>query len=131
VFGHVTASIKELNETQLQRYRSVYCGICRQIRLRSASHARFALGRFIYLADAAEDFAKDQKKHRYNPFLREDWAQWEAWLVMAMGRCTRFYDMLPIVQDKEILDNILFSGVWTRFRAAQHRAEKGKEARHE
>ena len=91
----------------------------------------FALGRFIYLADAAEDFAKDQKKHRYNPFQTEDWAQWEAWLVMAMGRCTRFYDMLPIVQDKEILDNILFSGVWTRFRAAQHRAEKRKEARHE
>ena len=43
MFGHVTASIKELNEAQLQRYKSVYCGICRQIRLRTSSLARFAL----------------------------------------------------------------------------------------
>ena len=93
--------------------------------------AGYALGRFIYLADAAEDYAKDRKKHRYNPFRTEDWAQWETWLVMAMGRCTRFYEMLPLVQDKDILDNILYSGVWTRFRTAQRRAEKRKEARHE
>ncbi len=88
-----------------------------------------ALGRFIYLADAAVDFRKDKKKKKYNPFLAmgsgEDWEKWEEYLVLAMGRCTRFYEMLPLVQDKTLLDNILYSGVWTNFRG------KGAKAREE
>ena len=88
-----------------------------------------ALGRFIYLADAAVDFRKDKKKKKYNPFLamdqEEDWKKWEEYLVLAMGRCTRFYEMLPLVQDKALLDNILYSGVWTNFRG------KGAKAREE
>ena len=88
-----------------------------------------ALGRFIYLADAAVDFRKDKKKNKYNPFLamdqEEDWEKWEEYLVLAMGRCTRFYEMLPLVQDKALLDNILYSGVWTNFRG------KGAKAREE
>ena len=79
-----------------------------------------ALGRFIYLADAAVDFRKDKKKKKYNPFLamdqEEDWEKWEEYLVLAMGRCTRFYEMLPLVQDKALLDNILYSGVWVGYR---------------
>lgn len=78
-----------------------------------------ALGRFIYLADAAIDYRKDEKKNRYNPFLAmgtgEDWPRWEEYLVLAMGRCTQYYEQLPLVQDKAILDNILYSGVWTNF----------------
>ena len=88
-----------------------------------------ALGRFIYLADGAVDFRKDKKKKKYNPFLamgqEEDWEKWEEYLVLAMGRCTRFYEMLPLVQDKALLDNILYSGVWTSFRG------KGAKAREE
>ena len=88
-----------------------------------------ALGRFIYLADAAVDFRSDQKKGKYNPFLamgsQEDWPRWEDYLVMAMGRCTDYYEKLPLVQDKALLDNILYSGVWTNFRG------KGAKAREE
>ena len=36
---------------------------------------------------------------------------------MEMGRCTREYEMLPLVQDKDLLDNILYSGVWVNYRA--------------
>ncbi len=78
-----------------------------------------ALGRFIYLADAAVDYRKDRKKGRYNPFLamgNDDPAQWEQYLVLAMARCTDFYERLPLVQDKAILDNILYSGVWITYR---------------
>ena len=86
-----------------------------------------ALGRYIYLADAAIDYKKDKKKGRYNPFLamgmEEDWAQWEQYLVLAMGRCTDYYERLPLVQDKDILDNILYSGVWVEYR----RRQKGQE----
>ena len=78
-----------------------------------------ALGRFIYLADAAVDYRKDAKKQKYNPYLAmgtgEDWPRWEEYLVLAMGRCAEYYERLPLVQDKAILDNILYSGVWTNF----------------
>ncbi len=82
-----------------------------------------ALGRFIYLADAAVDYRRDRRRHRYNPFLamgmEEDWEKWDEYLLLAMGSCTRQFEALPLVQDKSILDNILYSGVWTNFRRRQ------------
>ncbi len=86
-----------------------------------------SLGRFIYLADAAVDYRSDKRKKKYNPYLAmgsgENWQRWEEYLVLAMGRCTRAYEMLPLVQDKALLDNILYSGIWTNFRG------KGAKAR--
>lgn len=88
-----------------------------------------ALGRFIYLADAAVDYRNDRRKGKYNPFIamgcEEDWQRWDEYLVLAMGRCTDFYERLPLVQDKDILDNILYSGVWSNFhgRGAKAREE--------
>ena len=82
-----------------------------------------ALGRFIYLADAAIDDRKDKKKNEYNPYLamgmEEDWDKWDQYLVMAMGRCTDYFERLPLVQDKDILDNILYSGIWLQYRSQQ------------
>ena len=89
-----------------------------------------ALGRYIYLADAAVDYHRDQKKKQYNPFLamgmEEDWKTWEEFLVLAMHRCTDAYERLPLVQDKDILDNILYSGVWVEYRRRQRK--KGENA---
>lgn len=86
-------------------------------------HMGMALGRFIYLADAAVDYRKDLKKQSYNPFIAmgtgEDPARWEEYLVLAMGRCTEYYEQLPLVQDKKILDNILYSGIWLSYRQQQ------------
>lgn len=81
--------------------------------LRKMGHA---LGRFIYLADAVMDYDKDLKKHRYNPLIAMGGEQstWKEFLVMTMGRCTRYYESLPLVQDKRILDNILYGGIWLR-----------------
>ncbi len=79
-----------------------------------------ALGRFIYLLDAAVDYDKDRRQKKYNPYLAmgsgRDWPRWEQYLVLAMGRCTEAYEKLPLVQDKDILDNILYSGVWVNYR---------------
>ena len=79
-----------------------------------------ALGRFIYLADGAMDYRRDKKKGQYNPFLAmgtgEDPEKWEQFLVLAMGRCTDYYERLPLVQDKPLLDNILYSGIWVTYR---------------
>ena len=90
-----------------------------------------ALGRFIYLADAAVDYRKDRKHEKYNPFLamgmEEDWQAWENFLVMAMARCTRHFEALPLVQDKDILDAILYSGIWVEFRRKMPRQQAGQE----
>lgn len=90
-----------------------------------------ALGRFIYLMDAAVDFEKDRRRGRYNPFLamgETDISRWEEYLVLEMGRCTRCYEALPLVQDKALLDNILYSGVWVRYRKTKAQRAAQEEA---
>lgn len=84
----------------------------------------FSLGRFIYLADAVVDYPKDKKEHKYNPLPGDDPRLWEEYLVMAMGRCTEQFEKLPLVRDKEILDNILYSGVWVNMRKSRKKEEK-------
>ena len=79
-----------------------------------------ALGRFIYLLDAALDYDKDARKGKYNPYLAmgtgKDWERWQDYLVNIMGRCTEYFEKLPLVQDKAVLDNILYSGIWVNYR---------------
>lgn len=92
-----------------------------------------ALGRFVYLADAAVDYSSDARKGKYNPFVAmgcgEDWTRWNEYLVLAMGRCTDYYERLPLVQDKALLDNILYSGVWTGFRGKGGKAGEKHDRR--
>lgn len=87
-----------------------------------------ALGRFIYLADAAIDYREDLKKKNYNPYIAmgtgTNWVRWEEYLVLEMGRCTDAYQRLPLVQDKKILDNILYSGIWLSYRQKQRGERK-------
>ena len=89
-----------------------------------------ALGRFIYLLDAVLDYDQDEKKGKYNPFLAmgtgKDPDRWEQYLVLTMSRCAQDYERLPLMQDKALLDNILYSGVWVTYRGA-----KGKEDHHD
>lgn len=86
-----------------------------------------ALGRFVYLTDAAQDYDKDLRRGRYNPYIAMGSGKkpeaWREQRVLIMGRCTDAYERLPLVQDKPILDNILYSGVWT------HRNSQKKEAK--
>lgn len=92
------------------------------------SQMGFALGRFIYLLDAMLDYDRDKRRGKYNPFLasgtQKDWTQWEQYLVLAMARCTESFEKLPLVQDKGLLDNILYSGVWINYRAKQKKQEE-------
>ena len=88
-----------------------------------------SLGRFIYLADAVADYRKDKRKGKYNPYLAmgtgEDPARWDEYLVLEMGSCTREFEKLPLVQDKHLLDNILYSGVWCNFRKIKEEGRDG------
>ena len=88
----------------------------------------FHLGRFIYLLDAAVDFEKDKKHGRYNPYIAmgmetSDWNRWEDYLVLTMAKCTESYERLPLVQDKDILDNVLYSGIWLHCKQGKKEVE--------
>ncbi|MBR0039915.1 MAG: hypothetical protein IJP64_00865 [Oscillospiraceae bacterium] len=77
------------------------------------------LGRFLYIMDAAVDLDGDTFRNCYNPFRRRYGLENERYfrdiLQMLLGECLRHYDRLPLVRDKDILDNILCAGVWAQF----------------
>jgi hypothetical protein len=79
-----------------------------------------ALGRFIYILDAFVDLKGDLKHGRYNP-LREmrqrgtTDTEIEGILTMLIGECALAFEKLPLVENIDILRNILYSGVWTKF----------------
>lgn len=78
------------------------------------------LGRFIYFMDAYEDLPSDVKHNRFNPLKsHRDEANFEGLcrdaMTMMMGDCTAAFENLPIVQDVDLLRNVLYSGVWSRY----------------
>lgn len=78
------------------------------------------LGRFIYLMDAAVDFADDAETGSYNPFvaLGSDAEAMRATLALAAADAAIPYERLPLVQDAHLMDAILYSGVWAQFNKA-------------
>ncbi|MBQ9195963.1 MAG: hypothetical protein IJ157_01875 [Clostridia bacterium] len=89
-----------------------------------------ALGRFVYLMDAYEDYDADEKHGRFNPLrglrAQQDYeARMEDILTMEMAQCARAFDLLPIEQDIALIKNVLYSGVWGRYaRLTEKRKEK-------
>lgn len=80
----------------------------------------FYLGKFVYLLDAYEDIEEDLKKGRYNPlkerYKAPDFEQsCRDILTMMMSACCREFEQLPILDNVDILRNILYSGVWSRY----------------
>lgn len=75
-----------------------------------------ALGRFIYFADAVVDLENDRKKGRYNPLAfsapREDYTPF---LTGILGEATEIFEFLPLIRDVNILRNIFYSGIWTKY----------------
>lgn len=78
------------------------------------------LGEFIYLTDAILDLPEDVKKDRYNP-LRSRWNEsftkdaYLPLLQIILGDCMEAFDRLPLIEHTDLLRNILYAGIWTRF----------------
>ncbi len=80
----------------------------------------FFIGKFIYIMDAYEDVEEDVKKENYNPFrniYKEDGFNEKVkfMLEVTMGECTAAFERLSLIKDVDILRNILYDGVWTKF----------------
>lgn len=91
----------------------------------------YNLGKFVYLLDAYDDLEGDIKKGRYNVLKYHIYEKdfdilMEGILNAVMAQCARNFERLPIIQDVEILRNIIYSGVWTRFEIAKNRKNKEK-----
>lgn len=81
----------------------------------------FYLGRFIYFIDAYEDIEDDLEKGTYNP-LKELYQtkQFEEKckdiLELMISEATLAFERLPIIENATIIRNILYSGVWTKYK---------------
>lgn len=91
------------------------------------------LGKFIYVMDAYEDLEEDMKKRRYNPLVRLKEQEGERFeglckqiMTRMMAECARSFERLPILMHGELLRNILYSGVWSRYEILQLKRNKKK-----
>ena len=80
----------------------------------------FYLGKFIYIMDAFDDVEEDVKKGRYNVFSNcytdpDFETRIKDMLTMMMAECSDAFEMLPAVDNADILRNILYSGVWNSY----------------
>lgn len=96
----------------------------------------FYIGKFIYLMDAYEDVEKDRKTGNYNPLVfqygsSEFEEMAEKILLMMTAEASRAFEKLPILENVDILRNILYSGIWTKYEMIRHRREsKDEEKKH-
>ncbi|MBE5904045.1 MAG: hypothetical protein E7275_07105 [Pseudobutyrivibrio sp.] len=91
----------------------------------------YYMGKFIYIIDAYDDLKKDEKTGSYNPLLplkKESPKEFETFvrinLTSLMAECAKSFERLPIVENAEILRNIIYSGVWTRYEYLQLKEKK-------
>lgn len=94
----------------------------------------FYMGKFIYLMDAYEDMEKDKKRKQYNPLrLMADQCQGDfetfckLMLTSMMSECARSFERLPILTHADILRNVLYSGVWSKYEYLQLKKKKQQE----
>lgn len=92
----------------------------------------FFLGKFIYLMDAYEDLPEDIEKGRYNPlkqlYEQEDYEErMQQILCMMIAESTAEFERLPCLVDVDILRNILYDGVWSRYNKIQLRKSEERE----
>ena len=80
----------------------------------------FFIGKFIYLMDALRDVEEDIKNDNYNPFRslygRPDFEKkGMEILTMMAADCCQAFEQLPIIEEIDILRNVLYSGIWTKY----------------
>lgn len=91
----------------------------------------FNLGKYIYILDAYEDLEEDNKKGRYNPFMdyidkkEELKNKVDRLISMSLGMATKNIEQLNLEFNKSIIDNIIYSGVYLRYKSI---LEKGCES---
>ncbi|MFV0465094.1 MAG: DUF5685 family protein [Lachnospiraceae bacterium] len=83
----------------------------------------FYMGKFMYIMDAFEDLEKDIKQDKYNPLrymLQKEPEGFETFcklmLASMIHESEKSFGRLPVIQYSEIIQNILGSGIWTKYK---------------
>lgn len=82
----------------------------------------FNIGKYIYMLDAYEDLDKDIKKGRYNPFIEyankkeELRKRVDKLISISLGHLAQSIDNLHITSNINIIENIIYSGVYLRYK---------------
>lgn len=94
----------------------------------------FYMGKFIYIMDAYEDYDSDIRKNKYNPLkytLQESKEDMDTFvrlvLTSMMSECAKSFERLPILLHADILRNVLYSGVWSKYELLQLKKRKAEE----
>lgn len=94
----------------------------------------FYMGKFIYIMDAYEDYDADTQKGEYNPLihlLKESTEDMDTLirllLTSMMSECAKSFERLPILLHADILRNVLYSGVWSKYEFLQLKKRKAEE----
>ena len=94
----------------------------------------YYMGKFVYLMDAYEDLKKDEKKDAYNPlrYLESESDQefetlCRLMMTSMMSECAKSFERLPILTHAEILRNIIYFGVWSKYEYLQLKRKKKKK----
>lgn len=78
------------------------------------------LGKYIYILDAYDDMEKDKKKNNYNPFLlcdKDDIDEYAKHMLnLNLSFLENELDKLPLIKEKPIIDNIIYSGIKNRIK---------------
>ncbi|MFR8011601.1 MAG: DUF5685 family protein [Clostridia bacterium] len=78
----------------------------------------YCIGRYVYICDAADDYAQDAKNGNYNVFLLEGMAREEAShyagevLNLTVSEAINAYKSLSLTKFQDILLNILYDGTY-------------------
>ena len=89
-----------------------------------------SLGRFIYILDAWDDAAKDKRSGAFNALssLKNE-SDYEVrvldMLKCEMAHCADALESLPLVQDINLIRNVIYSGVWTKYALKRKPAGEG------
>ncbi|MDF2678717.1 MAG: hypothetical protein K0Q97_3071 [Bacillota bacterium] len=88
----------------------------------------FFLGKYVYLIDAYDDMEKDLKNNSYNPFNladEEDIDQYAANIItLNLSFLSEEIEKLPIEQDKGVIDNIIYSGMYKKIENIKNKKEQ-------
>lgn len=81
----------------------------------------YALGRWVYLIDAADDYADDKKTGSFNPFLsysNNDYRKAaESSINLTAGEAVKCFNELKIYRFRPILSNVLYDGMFSSMKS--------------
>ncbi|HOW22724.1 MAG TPA: DUF5685 family protein [Sedimentibacter sp.] len=83
----------------------------------------FYLGKYIYFTDAFHDMKKDEENKSYNPFNKlkvndkEEYAK--NLIILNLSLLSDQIEKLPLVRDKGIIDNIIYSGMLNKLKTKE------------